>query len=178
MSGHTGRRISLCRQRTGTGCGRNGIRPSRETGAALVVSLVILLILSVIGISALMGTALESKMAGNVQEMNRAFQAAETGIDNAIVVDGVQESGTLSGSVSLSSGDDPSRVLATVSYGSTFCCFAKPPRKTTIIFGDKAGRSARFETASTGRAGIGAKTKLTQGWYKMAPNPSGSILYE
>ncbi len=158
---------------SGSGCGRYNRYRRGQAGAALVVSLVILLILSVIGISALMGTALESKMAGNVQEMNRAFQAAETGIDSAIGQSTVSESAAVTGAVS-NIGD----YKANVSYSTSFTGFTKPPRKVSIVYGVKSGRSARFDTKSDGTAGIGAKTSLTQGWYQMAPDPSGSILYE
>lgn len=144
-----------------------------QTGAALVVSLVILLLLSVIGISALTGTALESKMAGNVQEMNRAFQAAETGLDVAVGQGNAQESSTVTASVS-NIGD----YKASASYATSFNGFTKPPREAVKIFGNNSGRSAHFGTSSDGTAGIGAKVTLNQGWYQMVPDPSGSVLYE
>lgn len=53
---------------------------SRQSGAALVVALIILLVLTLLGVSAMNTTSLEEKMAANSQEFNRAFQAADSGV--------------------------------------------------------------------------------------------------
>jgi hypothetical protein len=55
-----------------------------ERGAALVVGLVLLLVLTVLGISGMNTATLELVMANNMQQQQLAFQAAETGIDLAI----------------------------------------------------------------------------------------------
>lgn len=44
------------------------------------MALVFLIILTIIGLSAMGTTSLEEKMAGNVKDRNLAFQAAETGL--------------------------------------------------------------------------------------------------
>ncbi len=54
-------------------------QPARQQGAALIIGLVLLISLTVIGISVLSTTSLEQRMAGNMTEMNLAFNAAETG---------------------------------------------------------------------------------------------------
>ena len=51
--------------------------PSRTRGAALFISLVFLIILTLIGISAANVGILQERMAGNLRESNEAFQAAE-----------------------------------------------------------------------------------------------------
>jgi Tfp pilus assembly protein PilX len=51
----------------------------QQEGAALIVSLMLLVILTMLGISAMESTKLETKMATNVAEMNRALQMAEFG---------------------------------------------------------------------------------------------------
>jgi len=58
-------------------------RPRRQTGTTLIVALILLLVLTMLGVSALNTTTLEEKMAANTQEINRAFQAAEAGVDLA-----------------------------------------------------------------------------------------------
>jgi type IV pilus assembly protein PilX len=58
--------------------------PHRERGATLVVSLVLLLVLTVLGVSGMNTATLELTMASNAQFHQDAFQAAETGIDIAI----------------------------------------------------------------------------------------------
>lgn len=57
---------------------------ANQRGTALVFSMVILLILTILGISAMRTTALEQLMAGNTQEMTRAFQAADSGMAKAL----------------------------------------------------------------------------------------------
>ncbi|MGZ8216461.1 pilus assembly PilX family protein [Methylomagnum sp.] len=50
---------------------------STQTGSALIISLMILLILSLLGLSAVQVSTVEEKMAGNLRDANLAFQAAE-----------------------------------------------------------------------------------------------------
>lgn len=52
----------------------------RQSGAVLAVSLIILLLLTLIGMTAMQITGLEEKMAGNLRDRNLAFQAAETAL--------------------------------------------------------------------------------------------------
>jgi len=54
-----------------------------QQGVVLVVSLVILLVMTLIGISAMRVTGLEEKMAGNSRNMNIAFQSAESALREA-----------------------------------------------------------------------------------------------
>jgi type IV pilus assembly protein PilX len=51
-----------------------------QAGAVLAISLIILLLLTIIGITAAQVTGLEEKMAGNLRDRNLAFQAAETAL--------------------------------------------------------------------------------------------------
>ena len=58
-------------------------RPRAQTGAALVTSLMILFVLTLVGVSAMQGTTLEEKMAGNLRNTDIAFQAAESCLTTA-----------------------------------------------------------------------------------------------
>jgi type IV pilus assembly protein PilX len=51
-----------------------------ERGAALIVSLVFLLIMTILGVTAIRNTTLEERMAGNLRDSNLAFQAAEAAL--------------------------------------------------------------------------------------------------
>ena len=53
--------------------------PTRQAGAALIIGLVLLISLTIVGISVLSTTSLEQRMAGNMTELNLAFNNAETG---------------------------------------------------------------------------------------------------
>ena len=55
-----------------------------QQGATLVVGLVLLLVLTVLGVSTMNTATMEVQMAGNTQFQEDAFQAAEDGIDIAI----------------------------------------------------------------------------------------------
>jgi type IV pilus assembly protein PilX len=57
---------------------------SRQTGAVLVVGLVLLLVLTVIGVSGMNTATMEIQMAGNTQFQQDSFQAAEDAIDLAL----------------------------------------------------------------------------------------------
>lgn len=63
----------------------NGINQyhTRESGAVLMVSLVMLLVLMVLGVSSMGTVILEEKMAGNMRDQDLAFQATEAGIRDA-----------------------------------------------------------------------------------------------
>ncbi|MEE9398303.1 MAG: pilus assembly protein [Methylococcales bacterium] len=57
--------------------------PINQQGVALVVSLVILLLTTVIGVTAMQGTTMESRMATNMLDRERAFEAAEAALRDA-----------------------------------------------------------------------------------------------
>ncbi len=58
--------------------------PSQQSGAMLIVGLVLLLVLTVIGVSGMRTATMEITMASNTQFEEDAFQAAEDAIDLAI----------------------------------------------------------------------------------------------
>lgn len=53
-----------------------------QTGTALVMALVVLVILTLLGVSVMSTVSLEAKMAGNAQETSRALHVAETGLEH------------------------------------------------------------------------------------------------
>lgn len=59
--------------------------PKAQNGAALVVGLLLLLVLTLLAISGMNTASLELVMAGNTQYGQNAFQAAESGIERALV---------------------------------------------------------------------------------------------
>lgn len=54
----------------------------RQAGAVLVISLLILLIMTLIGVTAMSTTSLEEKMAGNMRDKNTALQASEASLED------------------------------------------------------------------------------------------------
>ncbi len=56
---------------------------TEQNGAALVTALVFLVIMTLLALGSMSTNTLEEKMAGNSQEVNRAFQTAESGLELA-----------------------------------------------------------------------------------------------
>ena len=54
----------------------------QQRGAALITSLIILLVLTVLGVSAMSTSSLEELMAGNLRDQNLSFQAAEAALQD------------------------------------------------------------------------------------------------
>lgn len=52
----------------------------RESGAVLIVGLIMVLLISIISLSAIRSSNLQEAMAGNMRDRNVAFQAAESGL--------------------------------------------------------------------------------------------------
>ncbi len=59
-------------------------KSQRQDGAALVVGLVLLVVITVLAISGMNTATTELAMARNDQNYENAFQAAETGLENAL----------------------------------------------------------------------------------------------
>jgi type IV pilus assembly protein PilX len=55
----------------------------RQSGAAMIVALMFLVVLTMLGVSALSGTTLEEKMAGSTRDRALAMQAAEAALRDA-----------------------------------------------------------------------------------------------
>ena len=54
-----------------------------ERGAALVISLIFLLVITIVAIAGTRSTTMQERMAGNTRDRNLAFQAAESGLREA-----------------------------------------------------------------------------------------------
>lgn len=53
---------------------------ARQSGAALVISLIVLVVLTLIGIDGMRSSTMEERMAGNMRDRDMAFQAAEAAL--------------------------------------------------------------------------------------------------
>lgn len=65
---------------------RRNFNPQKNTGVALFISLVLLLVLTILGVSVVQTTSLEIRMARNEHDTLLAFQAAESALKDAEVV--------------------------------------------------------------------------------------------
>jgi len=55
----------------------------KQSGSVLVISLVVMLVLTILGVSGMKSSVLEEKMAGNMRDSQLAFQAAEATLREA-----------------------------------------------------------------------------------------------
>ena len=124
-----------------------------QRGTALIMSLVILMILTILGVTA-MGTAtLEERMAGNTQELNKAFQAAES-------------AGSLDLNVATTNDFTYAASNSSASVTTEFVEFTPPKRGSGHGSNVEA---ANFDQSSTGLTGAGAKAVVHQGVAQIVP---------
>jgi type II secretory pathway pseudopilin PulG len=134
----------------------------------LIVAMVILVILTLLGVTAMNTSSLEEKMASNTQEQVRTFQAAETGISQAGKdTDAFNPKGTCGASDVVSidfAGSGNSHT-----YCSTFMGWSAIPPGGELW---GAGfRAANWNFRSTGTSGSNRSKTLNGGAYQIAPKP-------
>jgi len=165
----------------------------RQTGSALIVSLVILLVLTIIGVSSIGGTNLEERMASNFQNTAITFQAAESAITNVIHSSDPGGAGANSNPF-YTEASDPIVAAMTAGLNDTSTVvtddldpYSKLTNATltassTVVY---KGDSGICPEASTGpftcyyfeittqadSAGLGTKATHVQGLYRVAPSP-------
>ena len=127
---------------------------SAQTGAALIVGLVLLLVLTVLGVSGMNTATMEITMAANTQFQEDAFQLAEDGIEIAI--------GTRAYST------DAARTIDWLNNG------ASPDRRAVTTYrmntpapGSSVGEleAFHFDTTSVGHGPRNAVSQHTQSFY-------------
>lgn len=149
-----------------------GIQPSmraHQGGAALVVGLVLLMVLTVLAISGMNTATVELQMAGNFQYGQSAFQAAEVGIERAM------QSNTLSTNTN---APTPATLItgSTSDYYASQVTFTLPNGMTPVpeggySMGEGTGFSAyHFDVSSTGTSARNARAVNTQSFYIVGPN--------
>ncbi|HEX7080017.1 MAG TPA: PilX N-terminal domain-containing pilus assembly protein [Gammaproteobacteria bacterium] len=135
---------------------------SSQQGAALVVGLVLLLVMTVLGVSGMNTATLELVMAGNAEAQQDAFQAAETGIDAAIAERNWNTLGPVT--VTRTITTDISAQATTTNTA----CTVYPD--TAFSAGVTGGVGAyHFDAISVGEGPRGAQSTHTQSFYVAGP---------
>lgn len=134
-----------------------------QTGATLVVGLVLLLVLTVLGVSGMNTATMEVAMAGNAQFQQDAFQMAETGIDLAIAT----RNYTTVGSTVVDWTGDPARDRrAEMTFsGNT----PVPDLAFSMGVGTGGVQAFHFDVVATGRGSRNATSTHTQSFYIVGP---------
>ncbi len=136
----------------------------RQQGAALVVGLILLLILTVLAVSGMNTSTLELTMASNVQYHQNAFQAAETGIDIAI---GNRRFNTVTPSVSPMM---PLNATDTTQTVTTFQTNTPVPDRAFSMGEDTGAIAAfHFDIVAVGTSARNATSTHNQSFYVVGP---------
>jgi type IV pilus assembly protein PilX len=136
----------------------------RQKGAALIVGLVLLLVLTVLGISGINMAALDLNMTSNTQSAEYAFEAAETGIDVAL-------SGPVDTAAPFSYTDVPVGD-GTYEYTAVISCAGTTPVPEGIYSEGGGARAIHFDAVSTGTGPRDAVSTHTQSVYIVGPDPA------
>jgi Tfp pilus assembly protein PilV len=138
---------------------------ARQSGAVLIVSMIILVILTLLGVTAMNTTSLQERIASNTQEQVHAFQAAETGLNQAFADNLAYDiSSTYTG------GATPTTFAGSAdsaSYIPTFLGFSPPPPGS--LYSATSFQAAHFNFRSTGTSATNLSIILNGGAYQIAP---------
>jgi type IV pilus assembly protein PilX len=141
----------------------------RQSGAVLFVSLIMLLVLTLIGVTAMRSSTLEEKMAANTMNHNITFHAAESAIENALddtnsLVQAILTESTIS--VNLNMGDSSVTSSADVTYLGSGIALGFSLGQNSSAFS-----SYKFDaTGTASRANSGANVSMSQGVRRIGPN--------
>jgi type IV pilus assembly protein PilX len=142
----------------------------KQSGAALIVGLILLLVLTVLGVSGMNTSRMEVRMAGNMQFRQDAFQLAESGIDVAIAGGGFTTTSAPSTIDWLGTEYDRKAV-------TTFET-AVPLSAVAFSMGNTAGGGSvmayHFDVESQGKAPRNATATHRQSFYVLGPGTQGN----
>ncbi len=136
-----------------------------QSGAVLIVAMIILVVLTMLGVTAMNTSSLQEKIASNTQEQVHAFQAAETGLNQAFADNLAYDiSSTYSG------GAAPTAFAGSAdsaSYMPTFLGFSPPPPGS--LYSATSFQAAHFNFRATGTSATNLSVVLNGGAYQLAP---------
>ena len=139
--------------------------PQRQQGAALIVGMILLMVITLLAIAGMNTSTLELQMAGNVQFRQNAFQAAEIGIAQAMHSGVLQTDVTITNPVAIVTGS-PDTYQNEIHHSCSEEMWAN-------AVGYSLGKDARitFDITSTGQSARGATAVNVQSFYVVGPKP-------
>ncbi len=145
----------------------------KQEGAVLITALVFLVILTILAVTSMSTNTLEEKMAANSQETNRAFQAAETGVEIAMNDEAAFRTSNTK-ALDGTAGDPYDKTLtgigtygAEADYNAVYLQRTRPPRGSKW---DSSFAIYHFDVSATGRTVSGAKTTIHSGAFQVGPD--------
>lgn len=122
---------------------------AKQSGMALLVSLVLLLLLTIVAITAASQSSLQSRMAANSQQQNVAFQTAESGIQAWIAE---YEATNAIAAISVSSGLTDTTPYSASAPVPGNCWDVVPAYSLNASEGDTTFQFACFNIDSSGKS--------------------------
>ena len=153
-----------------------------QSGAVLFTALVLMVLMTLLAVTMMGNTAIDERMAQNSQEQNRAFQAAETGIELALAnnatlstSNGFNSAGenTFSGQDNSESGDNQVFKAENAGYGVSIEYTSVFLQKTPVTRGsgfDSSFANYWFEIQSKARTETGAASTVALGMFQVGSN--------
>ena len=144
-------------------------RSRRQGGAALVVGLILLMVLTLLAISGMNSATLELQMAGNAQYSENAFQAAETGVEEALRearVNGVNTANVDEAKTEVVAGTSDHYEILTVHNPDNGV--TKVPSGGFSMGVGKGFSAYHFDVTSTGTSARSSTQTHVQGFYVVA----------
>ena len=139
---------------------------SRQGGAVLVVALVLLVALTLLGVSTMNSTQLGEKMATNSQRMNHAFHAAETALTQAF-------NNNAAWAGAFGDGFDQDRAVFVdqtdgAAYSAEFLSWSQPP--VGSLYSSTTFQAGHFNFRTEGSTSDeGVTAIINGGGYQIAP---------
>lgn len=146
--------------------------PRHERGAALVIGLILLLVLTILAVSGVVTSTLELRQVGNQQQQESAFQAADTAIERAM------SSAVLSTSAATVVARQPVDPVNDPN-GPEFEFNVHYTGEAPLLGGGSSLtsglRAYHFEVAASGYGPAGAVSDHQQGFYIVGPGGGGGF---
>ncbi len=138
---------------------------NQQHGAVLIISLLILLVLTLIGVSSMNGSVMEEKMASNSQTATATFQKAESSIQQAFVTAQLNPPGAVADAIANVAAVDRS------SNGITSSSQLNNPPGSTVtpLVNSSAGLFVARRIEIIGRANIGDISNTNIRGYRVFP---------
>lgn len=144
--------------------------PGRQRGAALIIGLILLLVLTILAISGVVSSTLELRMTANQQQQERAFQAADTGVEQAMTAATFSTTGVVEVAPTPVDAADPDG--DTYEYELRFDAESSMPTVPTGYSLGSGFQAYHFVVESTGTSAGGAESDHVQGFYIVGPGGS------
>jgi hypothetical protein len=152
----------------------SGANPWRlQRGAALVIACMMLLITTLVGVAGLVAATLEVRMSGNFEHQDRAFQAAEFAIEQALQSELLSTATRFSSPKTFPAPGVEALVPGSATDTYTYrLYFDSSAGGTPVPRGFASGTALvayHFVIVGTGRSSRGAEATHTQGFYVTGP---------